>query len=43
MVGRPAKGARGDLGEGIMVLLPAFDETRESRIMENGKARTQAA
>jgi len=41
MEGRPAKG--GDPREGIMVSLPAFDETRQSRIMENGKARTQAA
>jgi hypothetical protein len=42
--GRPGKrGARGDPREGIMVSFPAFDETRQSRIMENGKARILAA
>jgi hypothetical protein len=40
MEGGPAKGARGDPREGIMVSLPAFVETRQSWIMENGKART---
>jgi hypothetical protein len=35
-----AKGARGDPREGIMVSLPAFVETWQSRIMENDKAKT---
>jgi hypothetical protein len=43
MEGGPAKGARGDPREGIMVSLPAFDETRQSRIMEKGKTRTLTA
>ena len=43
MEGGPAKGARGDPTEGIMVSLPAFVEKRQSRIMENGKARTLTA
>jgi hypothetical protein len=40
MEGEPIKGARGDPREEIIVSLPAFDETRQSRIIENGKART---
>jgi hypothetical protein len=40
MVGEPTKEARGDPREGIMVSLPVFDKTRQSRIMENGRART---
>jgi hypothetical protein len=43
MEGGPTKGARGDPREGIMVSLPAFDETRQSRIMEKGKTRTLTA
>jgi hypothetical protein len=39
----PAKGAREDPREGIMVSLPTFVETRQSRIMENRKAGTLAA
>jgi hypothetical protein len=42
MEGGLAKGAQEDPREGIMVLLSAFVETRQSRIMENGKARTLA-
>jgi hypothetical protein len=40
MVGEPTKEARGDPKEEIMVSLPAFDITRQSRIVENGRART---
>jgi hypothetical protein len=39
MEGKPIKGAQGDPREGIIVSLPAFDETRQSRIIENDKAR----
>jgi hypothetical protein len=43
MEGGPAKGARGDPREGIMVSLSAFVETRQSRIMKNGKVRALIA
>jgi hypothetical protein len=42
MVGEPTKEARGDPREGIMVSFPAFDKTRQSRSVENDRARTLA-
>jgi len=43
MEGGPAKGARGDPREGIMVSLVTFDEIRQSMITKNDKARTLVA
>jgi hypothetical protein len=43
MEGGPAKGARGDSRERIIVSLSAFVETRQSKIMENGKVRALTA